>query len=48
MIEKVSFSGTTFNELPYKYEAGTPDYVGSTALAAALRFVSEIGMETTS
>ncbi|MBO7203114.1 MAG: cysteine desulfurase [Paludibacteraceae bacterium] len=45
MIEKVSFSGTTFNELPYKYEAGTPDYVGSTALAAALRFVSEIGME---
>ena len=30
MIKNVSFEGTTFNELPFKFEAGTPDYVGST------------------
>ena len=44
MIETVSFEKTTFNELPYKYEAGTPDYIGSTALAEALDYVSEIGL----
>lgn len=45
MIEHVSFEKTTFNELPYKYEAGTPNYEGSIALAEALRYVSAIGME---
>ena len=33
MIKNVSFEKTTFNELPFKFEAGTPDYIGSTALA---------------
>ncbi|MDO4692625.1 MAG: cysteine desulfurase [Porphyromonadaceae bacterium] len=45
MISKVTFEETTYNELPFKYEAGTPDYVGSTALSAALDFVDEIGIE---
>ena len=45
MIGHVSFEGTTFNELPFKYEAGTPDFVGTTGLAAALRYVQQIGME---
>lgn len=45
MIQNVSFEKTTFNELPFKFEAGTPDYIGSTALAAALNYVSEIGMQ---
>ena len=36
MIKNVSFEKTTFNELPFKFEAGTPDYIGSTALAKAL------------
>ena len=35
MIATVSFEKTTFNELPFKFEAGTPDYIGSTALAEA-------------
>ena len=45
MIKNVSFEKTTFNELPFKFEAGTPDYIGSTALAKALDYVSAIGME---
>ncbi|MCQ2210891.1 MAG: cysteine desulfurase [Paludibacteraceae bacterium] len=45
MIQKVSFEKTTFNELPFKFEAGTPDYIGSTALATALNYVSEIGID---
>lgn len=45
MIKNVSFEGTTFNELPFKFEAGTPDYVGSTAMAKALDYVSGIGIE---
>ena len=36
MIRNVSFEKTTYNELPYKFEAGTPDFIGSTALATAL------------
>ena len=44
MIETVRFEKTTYNKLPYKYEAGTPDYVGSCALASALNYISEIGM----
>lgn len=45
MIKNVSFEKTTFNELPFKFEAGTPDYIGSTALARALDYVSALGME---
>lgn len=45
MIQSVSFEKTTFNELPFKFEAGTPDYIGTTALAKALDYVSVIGME---
>jgi cysteine desulfurase/selenocysteine lyase len=45
MIEQVRFEKTTYNVLPYKFEAGTPDFIGSTALAEALDFVDEIGLE---
>lgn len=45
MIKTVSFERTTFNELPYKFEAGTPDYIASTGLAKALDFVTSIGFE---
>mgnify|MGYP003300564984 CR=1 FL=1 len=45
MIETVRFEKTTYNKLPYKYEAGTPDYVGSCALATALDYISAIGMK---
>ncbi|MDR1919968.1 MAG: cysteine desulfurase [Tannerellaceae bacterium] len=45
MIASVSFEKTVFNELPFKFEAGTPDYIGSTALAEALRYVERLGIE---
>lgn len=45
MIQHVSFEHTTFNELPFKFEAGTPDYIGTTGLAKALDYVSAIGMD---
>lgn len=45
MIRSVSFEKTTFNELPFKFEAGTPDYIGTTGLAKALDYVSLIGMD---
>ena len=45
MIQSVSFEKTTFNELPFKFEAGTPDYIGTTGLAKALDYVSAIGLE---
>lgn len=45
MIRHVSFEKTTFNELPFKFEAGTPDYIGTTGLAKALDYVSAIGMQ---
>jgi len=45
MIKRVTFEKTTYNELPYKFEAGTPDYVGSIALGTALDYVQEIGMD---
>lgn len=44
MIERVSFSGTTFNELPFKFEAGTTNYIGAIALAEAIKYVSSIGI----
>lgn len=45
MISTVTFEKTTYNELPYKFEAGTPDYIGSTALAEALKYVQKTGIE---
>ena len=45
MIAHVSFERTTYNELPYKFEAGTPDYVGSAAFATALSWIESIGLE---
>ncbi len=45
MIKRVTFEKTTYNELPYKFEAGTPDYVGSIALASALDYIQAIGMD---
>jgi len=44
MIKEVSFEKTTYNELPFKYEAGTPNIEGAIALAAALDFVNGIGL----
>ena len=45
MIQHVSFEKTTFNELPFKFEAGTPDYIGTTAFAKALDYVRGHGVE---
>ena len=45
MISTVSFEKTTFNMLPFKFEAGTPDFVGTAALATALRYISSIGLQ---
>lgn len=45
MIERVSFEKTTFECLPFKFEAGTPDYVATVGLAKALDYISGIGME---
>lgn len=45
MIQTVTFEKTTYNELPFKFEAGTPDYIGSTALEEALKYVQNIGIE---
>lgn len=45
MIQHVSFVRTTFNELPFKFEAGTPDYIGTTGLARALDYVTTLGMD---
>ncbi|MBQ8606730.1 MAG: cysteine desulfurase [Bacteroidaceae bacterium] len=44
MIQTVTFEKTTFNELPFKFEAGTPDYIATTALARALDYVTGLGM----
>ncbi|WP_234445864.1 aminotransferase class V-fold PLP-dependent enzyme [Carboxylicivirga marina] len=45
MIKTVSFEGTTFNELPFKFEAGTPDFSGSVGLGAAIDYVLSIGLD---
>lgn len=45
MIQTVSFEKTVFNELPFKFEAGTPDYIGTTGLAKALDYMTAIGMD---
>ena len=46
MIEHVRWSGTTYNELPYKFEAGTPNFVGSYALHKAIEYIESIGWES--
>lgn len=45
MIEHVSFERTTYNVLPYKFEAGTPNYIGSYVFGKAIDYVQEIGLE---
>ena len=45
MIEHVRWEGTTYNELPYKFEAGTPNFVGSWALKTAIDYINSIGWE---
>ena len=45
MIESVSFESTVFERLPFKFEAGTPDYVATHGLATALNYVSALGMD---
>lgn len=46
MIKTVSFKETTFNELPFKFESGTPDYPGVIALATALKYIKNIGLDS--
>ncbi len=45
MIGHVSFEGTTFAELPFKFEAGTPDFIGIAAFSKALDFIESVGIE---
>lgn len=45
MIARVTFEKTTFERLPFKFEAGTPDYVGTHGLAAAIDYVTGIGLD---
>jgi cysteine desulfurase/selenocysteine lyase len=48
MILSVSFEKTTFNEIPYKFEAGTPNIAGTIALGAAVDYLTAIGMDSVS
>ncbi len=45
MISTVSFNITTFNELPYKFEAGTPDVAGALGMESALKYIDNLGIE---
>ena len=45
MIKEVTFKGTTFNDLPYKFEAGTPNIAGGIGLLSAIEFMEEVGLE---
>lgn len=45
MIKSVSFKGTTYNDLPYKFEAGTPHIEGGISMGAALNYINEIGLD---
>lgn len=45
MIREVRFQKTTYNELPFKFEAGTPDFIGIIGLGEALRYIEQIGLE---
>ena len=48
MIKNVSFELTTYNELPYKFEAGTPDICGAIVLSDAIEYVSKVGLDNIS
>ncbi len=45
MIDRVTFEKTTYNELPHKFEAGTPHYVGAIAMGTAIQYLQNIGLE---
>jgi cysteine desulfurase / selenocysteine lyase len=45
MVDVVTFEKTTYNCLPFKFEAGTPNYIGAIALAEALKYLSSLGLE---
>jgi cysteine desulfurase/selenocysteine lyase len=45
MVDCVTFEKTTYNELPYKFEAGTMNYVGAAGLASALDYIASIGLD---
>ena len=45
MISTVTFEKTIYNEIPFKFEAGTPDYIGSTALEEALHYLQKLGID---
>lgn len=45
MIDRVTFEKTTYNELPHKFEAGTPHYVGAIALGTAIEYIQNVGLE---
>ena len=45
MIETVSFEGSTWNEIPYRFEAGTPDMAGAVGFAAALDYIDSLGLD---
>lgn len=45
MIKEVRFEKTTYNELPFKFEAGTPDFIGVVGLGEALEYVKSIGLQ---
>ncbi len=45
MIDQVHFEKTTYNVLPFKFEAGTPDFIGTTALKSALDYIQSVGMD---
>jgi len=46
MIDRVTFAKTTYNQLPYKFEAGTPNYVGAIGLAAAIKYIQSQDSQT--
>jgi len=46
MIKKVTFEKTTFNELPFKFEAGTPSYVAAIGMATAIEYLQELGLDS--
>jgi cysteine desulfurase/selenocysteine lyase len=48
MVDIVTFEKTTYNTLPFKFEAGTPNYIGAIGMASALRYVSSIGLDNIS
>lgn len=48
MVDIVTFEKTTYNTLPFKFEAGTPNYIGAVGMASALRYISSIGLENIS